>query len=90
MAKQKVDAPSETQVESSTEQVAKVEETGIVEVEIRTESHHEPPVNKNDVKFEVSYGNDFKGKKTMSEGIHIMSKETAEILISRGYGKIVK
>lgn len=47
--------------------------------------------NKNDVKFKVKYGKDYKGVKKMPEGsVQIVSKELADKFISLGIGSIIK
>lgn len=57
-------------------------------VEINFETKNSIVTNPNDVTFIVEYSKEYKGKKTMPEGEVIISKESAEIFISRGMGKI--
>lgn len=47
--------------------------------------------NENDVTFEYNYPKDYKGKKWFKDGDKtIISKESAELFIKQGIGKIVK
>lgn len=57
-------------------------------VEINFETKNTIVTNPNDVTFIVEYSKEYKGKKTMPQGEVIISKESAEIFISRGMGKI--
>ena len=47
--------------------------------------------NESDVNFEYNYPSDFKGKKWFKDGhVSIISKESADLFVKQGIGKIIK
>lgn len=77
-------------VVSADEPVTEIQPTTASEItEVVVEMQSSAPfANPNDVLFEVKYASWFEGKKTMPLGETVVSKETAEILESRGFGKV--
>lgn len=75
-------------VEFDTE-VSEIHNTENVTVQVLDREYPKQELNSNDLAFEVSYPKDFNGIKKIPEGIIIVSKETADILINKGIGKIV-
>lgn len=93
-------AAAQTTTNTVAPQAAKVEHTGMVNLEIgvanmetiSTNPNEVLPklVNSNDVNFKVQYSKDYKGEKLMPEGNMILSKESAAHFEQIGIGKIVK
>lgn len=73
-------------MENQSEEVRTLE---IGEVTVENISTNVPAsTNPNDVLFNVKYSKDWKKEKTMSEGVVVVSRETAEHFTSLGIGKI--
>lgn len=73
-------------MENQSEEVRTLE---IGEVTVENISTNVPAsTNPNDVLFNVKYPKDWKKEKTMSEGVVVVSRETAEHFTSLGIGKI--